>query len=739
MKTNDTWMYELTQNIQRTLASHGVANKARDVVGHYAMESLSDSAAKDLDDAKADFSNVLEAMFNQNGDSTGSKLLAGDADPRLGYLKQNSLAAAGYAALALGDPTLFATKALESRYEGTANARLVTPSTFYGAGSFDYRDQGMKPAMEAFDNKNLTDFMPYSIAFNIYGQRQDEFSEFLFKTFVVPPEQAGIELSASRLLVFRDQNHTSGAYYDMGKRNLIQAHVDATLLKDESTRLVPVAAADGSNDPELVSPTLVATRVEHIAGVDVPTRPYKTVTQLNLLGLSQYQPLVGAGAQFDNQDAIDSAIRLSKLVISTTADDSAPAIVIDTRRFSRNQFQRSLEGNYRQMTLAFETAGIVFNKATTAVDGSAVAALAALVAGEYTATVGVEMFGSVNLEKGNLQLTPTRLVVTGLWDKDMVRVSTTAAGSPGKAIADAIAGFKVEGFELEAQRTNSNRRTRGLRLDTTLVRERHYIPLGSPLSVARPNEPWQQNSAVDLKAIVTAARIRNTNNAVTALLNTIDNLRAYKAAPFKVGEDDSASIGGLGRLIIDPFFYEDTLDLVKAVNSVSSADKAEDISQAIVNKIRDASFTMLRDSNYQPALEAQVGGPSAKPTLFVGTDQRLIRHIMVTGDNRTFTPMFDSAVVKESLDSRMHDTIVLTFVRPEATAPDVLSFGAHLWSTELVSTLPVVRSGESHSIETMVQPRTLHINMMPVVAVIHVTGLETVLGTAIQYNTHAIQ
>jgi hypothetical protein len=349
----------------------------------------------------------------------------------------------------------------------------------------------------------------------------------------------------------------------------------------------------------------------------------------------------------------------------------------------------------------------------------------------------VSVNGTLNTEKGSCVVTAAKVTVSQIWDANKNVISLTAGA--GQTIVNALANFTVAGYTLLVNRTNSNRRTRGLRLDTTLVRERYYIPLGAPLSVARPNDPWQQAQATDLKAIVTAARIRNTNNGITAMFNTIGALKSYMANsdstyPVVTGEDDSFDIGGLGRLLVQPFYIEKTLDLAKAVNSTSSANKAEDVQGAIVNIIRDVAFTMLRQSNYQPALEAQLGGPVAKPVLFVGTDQRLIRHIMVTGDDRTFTPMFDEAIVKESLDSRMHDKIFLTFVRPNATEPDLLSWGAHFWSTELVSTLQVTRSGESNSIETMVQPRTLHVNMMPVGALITVENLDTVLDTAVQYN-----
>lgn len=722
---------DVVKTLEATMSNGGFATKSQGQVRKISMglESLSDADRGSLEDVRSDFrgqiKNALEGLGLENmGFQANSKLE--------NHLRDNALAAAAYVAMAAGDPAAFARHALESRFEGNANAPLVTPNTVFGLNGqsdLDYRNESGW-SLEAYDNKNLTDFLPYSIAFNIYGQRQDEFSELLFKTFVVPPEQAGIEVTASRLLVYRDQAHGNQAVYNMNKRNLISAAVDYTILKDESTRLIPYSDPSHANDAMLIDSTIVGDSFLQVAGVTVPTRPLKIGVPVNLLAVSQYQPLVGAGVQFDNQDAVDSAIRLETLAVSQGA--GKPGIVFDVSRFPGNQFQRSLSGNYREMNLNFETNGLVIDANTKAVDGTAIASLAVVATGNYTVFVHVGVNGKFNTEKGNGSLTSTTLSVYAIYDVNGNAVALNAGD--GATIVAAVAALSVAGYTLLTNRTNSNRRTRGLRIDTTLVRERYYIPLGAPLSVARPNDPWQQQSATDLKAIVTAARIRNSNNAVTAMFNIIDSLKANASNPALVGEDDSAAIGGLGRLLIKPFIKELTVNLPDLINSTSSAQKAEDVAGVLVNLIRDVSFTMLRETNYQPALEAQVGGPAAKPTLFVGTDQRLIRHLMVTGDDRTFTPMFDTAIVKESVDARMHDKIVLTFVRPDATEPDLLSFGAHIWSTELVSTLQVTRSGESNSIETMVQPRTLHINMMPVIAVITVNGLEQVLETAAQYH-----
>lgn len=740
MSKKNVAIHEVVESLKTITAAHGFAQKASN--GNLGLvastESHTDDVRAGFKAIRGEFENDILAAFT----GFGMESLGFDVTPRSGRpqweqdlednRRSSALTAAGIVAAAIGDPAAFARAGLTSALESREGSPVVMPTSVSGPqGSLDYRDRP-HTGLEAYDNKNLTDFLPYSIAFNIYGQRQDEFSELLFKTFVVPPEQAGIEVAASRLLVYRDQAHTNPAHFDMGKKNLIRAHVDYTILKDESTKLIPVAAVDNSHDSQLVAPALVGTTSLLIAGVSVPTRPYKIGVPLNIIALSQYQPLVGAGAQFDNQDAVDSAIRLDSVVIDTGVAN-APGVVFPTLRLPGSTFQRALTGNYRDMNLNFETEALVINAQTKAVDGTAVAGFAGIVSGNLTVYVAFGLNAKVNTEKGNTQTSATSLTVVHVLDANGNELSLTSGA--GAAVVTALAAFKVAGFTLDVNRTNSNRRTRGLRVDTTLVRERYYIPLGSPISVARPNDPWQQTQAVDLKALVTTARIRNSNNAVTAMFNIIDALKASASGPaFNAGEDDSAAIGGLGRLLIKPFYYEVDFDLVDAINSTSSANKAEDVAGALVNKVRDVSFTMLRDSNYQPALEAQLGGPAAKPTLFVGTDQRLIRHLMVTGDDRTFTPMFDTAIVKESLDARMYDKIVLTFVRPEATEPDLLSFGAHIWSTELVSTLQVTRSGESNSIETMVQPRTLHINMMPVIAIINVQGLSEVLSDAAQYH-----
>src|SRR5690606_39768852 len=91
------------------------------------------------------------------------------------------------------------------------------------AGNYGYMDRA-HPAMEAFDNSNLSDFIGHSIVYNIQASKQDEFGEGFFRTVVITPDNGGVDLSIRNLLVFNHFIHgTDGTPVDAGKRRLLEA------------------------------------------------------------------------------------------------------------------------------------------------------------------------------------------------------------------------------------------------------------------------------------------------------------------------------------------------------------------------------------------------------------------------------------------------------------------------------------------------------------------------------------
>ena len=683
------------------------------------LESLNDADLASLNSAAQGISETISAAFEsiaETGQSLGFEALS-----------PTQKEAGTMVALAAGNPMAYATAAMTKRAGATDGVSLIGFESAGVAGRLDYREE--HASMEAFDEKKLAEMMPYSIAFNVQASRQDEFSESFYPTTIVSPDMGGIDIAVDRPTVFNAIHHpTSGKAHDWKQRNLVEAVSDASILADESIALIPFVQENGENEAMFLDDAVVAPTYRRVGNVDIKTKPLKVGKQINLLGISQHPQLLGAGI-IDHTDAIDSRIFLDKLYLRTS--DTGSVLRFNVSRLPRNAFNKSVEGADREMQLNFRSEALVLNADTMAVDGSEPTVLQPVRDSNYTVRLAIKVNGDAHVEFGTVQIDPSAVQVTEITDEDGNQVSLTAGG--GKAIVDALADMKIVGFELNASRTNSNRRTRGLLLNNNREVERFAIPLGAPISA--PSPIGSDRDTRDLDSLIAAARIRNSNNAVTTLLNYADTLRAF-VQNRRLGHGVPA-IEGVGRHVVVPFYEEMDLNLKDVINSIKSKDRAEDISSVLVNAIRDVAYRMYRDSAYQAGVDASsVGGK--KVSLLVGTDSVIQRHLMVTGDRRTFGTTFEDAKIVTTLDSRMDNKIVLTFTR-EGTdgTPDPLSFGTHAWIPELASSIMVSRDGATYQ-EAMVQPRSRHINNLPIMAVINVEGLEDVLTTKVAVSTESV-
>ncbi|MDR8378306.1 hypothetical protein FPK36_23450, partial [Acinetobacter baumannii] len=80
-----------------------------------------------------------------------------------------------------------------------------------------------------------------------------------YPTTVVPPEQGGLDITVRRTLVHNAIQHSNtGKATNWNRKNLVDAAMDHTILADESTSLVPVVLANGSNADMFIAEALVA-------------------------------------------------------------------------------------------------------------------------------------------------------------------------------------------------------------------------------------------------------------------------------------------------------------------------------------------------------------------------------------------------------------------------------------------------------------------------------------------------
>lgn len=704
--------------LKQTVATQGSEFASKGTTGNLiSMESLDEAGHSELSRVCKDLSTEIRDAFKALRPSME------DGEEGAEELTDVQLEAGAIAAMAAGDPAAYADVAMRSQAEGD---NVVDIGSSGAAGSVDTRDT---PSLESFDERELAKFLPYSIAFNVKASVQDSFSEMFYPTTVVPPEQGGLDITVRRTLVHNAIQHSNtGKATNWNRKNLVDAAMDHTILADESTALVPVVLANGSNADMFIPEALLAREVRRISNVDVTTAPLAINQELNLLGLSQHPGLIGAGV-IDHTDAIDNSIGLEKIYIQLDTDD---VLEFPTRRLARSHFVKSVEGANREMNLNFRTADLVLDKNTKNVAAGVPTALAGIVSGDLTVRLAVNLNGEFDTQLGNGRVYSSPVKVDSIVNKDGVDISLTAGA--GLAIVTALAAAKVIAYELKAARTNSNRRTRGLLLDTNDRTFRFHIPLGAPISA--PSPAGSNRDARDLEALISAARVRNTNNAVTRLLNYAETLRAYATSVKR--NDTIPEVEGVGRFLVRPFFEEKEIDLETQVTSIRDMDRAEDINAILVNAIRDVSYRMYRDSGYQPALNAAVGG-SQQPKLLIGTDVVLQRHLMVVGDSRTFGIAFPEYQIESSFDSRMKDTIVIALTRTgQVEGIDPLTFGVHAWIPELASSMMVQRDGGTYP-EAMVQPRNLQINHLPMMAIIKVKGLDKVLTNKVAFLTQEVQ
>lgn len=701
--------------LRQTIAAAGTDVASKDVTAQLiSMEGLDEGQFAELDRRAKDIGQEIKDAFAQIRPSMEDGEEDGEED-----LTDTQLQAGAIAAMAAGNPAEYAEVAMRSQAAGD---NVVDIGSSGAAGVVDTRDT---PSLESFDERELAKFLPYSIVFNVKAAVQDPFSEMWYPTTVVPPEQGGLDITVRRTLVHNAIQHSNtGKVTDWNRKNLVDAAMDHKILADESTQLIPVVLANGGNADKFIDPALVAPTVRRVSNIDVPTAPLAINVDLNLLGLSQHPGLIGAGI-IDHTDAIDNSIGLENIYIQL-ADGEAVKYV--TTRLARSHFVKSVEGANREMNLNFRTADLVLDKDTLTTAGTAPTLLAAIASANLTVRLAVNLNGDFDTQLGNGRVYSSPVTVDSIIGADGKEISlTTGAGAP---IVASLKDAKVVAYDLKAARTNSNRRTRGLLLDTNDRTFRFHIPLGAPISA--PSPAGSNRDARDLEMLINAVRVRNTNNAVTRLLNYAETLKAYAKAVKR--QDTIPEVEGVGRFLIKPFFEEKEIDLEQEINSIRDMDRAQDVNAILVNAIRDVSYRMYRDTGYQPALNAAVTG-SQQPKLLIGTDVVLQRHLMVVGDSRTFGIAFPEYQIESSFDTRMKDLIIIGLTRMgQSEGIDPLTFGVHAWIPELASSMMVQRDGGTYP-EAMVQPRNLHVNHLPAMAIIKVKGLDKVLTNKIVVAT----
>lgn len=685
------------------------------------MESINDTVQAELDTTAKSLTLALEGLVDQAATGVKYQRSQFDAATAAGILASDVQAF-------LRAPTQHQTVAMEG-VKHVSLGQLGTPDVFDGR---------MKVALEAYDEKDNKNAVTYSVAYNMQAARQDAFGEMFFPTIVVTPDQVGFAVSIRLIAVYDEQRRQiSGDYNDFGKRNIIEAVIDPTILRNDTTKIVPIYRTESAK--HFVSSDLFTPKNVLVGPEEVTTAPLKMGATFSLLGISQTEALLETGL-LDSTDSIDTAINLVNLFLrvpgATAADADAELIQFSTDRLPLATFTYAVQGNYRMMNLQFSSDSLLLNaKTTKQVDGTASALLKAIVDGELSIRLGVKVSGGVNLELAETNLYAADVVVKRVTNKDGVVIAKDDASV--KAIVDLLESSKLDGYDIAAQRTNLNRRERGQLLDTTFYSQVYTIPLRSPITVPRPLTLGDANDASDLAALITATHIRTSNAAVDELLRVQAVLAEFVDGKDTIG--NSPEIMGVAHYLVKAFHEHDDLDVSAVIDSIKSHERAADIQAVLVNKLRDMAFRMYRDSGYKAAADALAGGVAPMPTVIIGTDPVIARYLQVTGDLRTLGGGLD-VKIESTLNKRMAGKIIMSFgvfSEGQDGVPNPMHFGNMGWKPELTLVLPLHRNG-ANSKELTVQPSFLHITHLPIMASLNISGIPDVVSEKVAVNTREV-
>lgn len=618
------------------------------------------------------------------------------------------------------------------------------PEARGGAAPFDYQMDRREISNEVFDARQLDNFMATSITYHILAARQSAAAEALYPTYAVPPDGTGFVVSVERTLVFNQILHSHDAdaiKYDENRKLLLNAAMDSSILRNKATKVIPfredgnVASTRYFADPLLLPPTLVTQ--DDAQDLPFETAPLKPDTEFNLLNVGSNPAITRLGQQ-NTTDTIDHRVTLEKVylrVVSSAVGNPTSILAINTSQVHGSQFNPAAEGSQRKMVLTFDTNDIPVFGGMLDASGAPAAALAELTVGQYAnmrVRLQIDINGRINLEDSLMKVNGSSATVHSVVSVTGVGVNAVIEPVKDPLVLSAIVAMfdsiTMIGYDLDAYRTNVNRRQIGQLVTKEAKRDMHIIPMGPPTSALVPIIDSASHT-VDVTGPAACTMLRNTNNAFSQLFTFEDTLMRAQLA-YDTGSAVTPSIRAIGRYVLRrPWYGYELFDVSNEINSTKTHERNLDLQSAITNKLRWMINQGYYYTNMQAAMDVLTPTVGQRPIVRVVGNPIALSYLITTGDTRTFGDGWKFEVVPDQ-DLRFIDRdgandvyrLYAVFALPGQDGPHPLNFGNMVYQPDVVTNLPITRD-QSTTVEFTIQPKTLHVNHTPIMFRLDLAGL----------------
>lgn len=673
------------------------------------------------------------ALESEDGETIEGNDEAGVEDGIGAELTEAQLQAGAITAAALENPVEYAEYATKVN---VANAQDSDPLSSGAFSSGAIADKAL--AQEAYDAPTLHENAVYSMVYNVFAARQSPLQELFYPTITLTADSNGVAVYTRYQVYFNNFQHKNDGTVTDGRVPLYQAVNDPSILFNEITRVYPVYDDSDANVVSKFAPGFTPKPVT-VDGVSFETAPLAVGVEIGLIGLSQ-AAVAGFTGEMGSEDQIANGARLKNIYLDVVNKDNVKStIMVNLRTLGRTAYLPSPEGSEMDVFLNFLNKQLPLSKDTVDITGAPAAALDFLRTPTYEDNVlhySINVTSNLNLETGLVtvnnsvgQLAQYALRVTAanvaVREVDAVKVTELRSN---------IKSITLVGWDPDMQRTNLNLRQRGPLCGTTEKHERYIVRMNAPVAAIAPTTETRTTS--DFVAPITAIRIRNDNDAITHLFANHEALMAHTAS-----YDNSLprpDIKALGRHVITPFADHIEANVLDLITTTRSKYVNEDFRWAVGNLIREVIFRGLRKSLYETSLRIQTGVDGAKPTIIIGTNPVLAKHLNVKetaewlGDNFPYDVVIESHEDRRlgGLEDNVHEIFIGLSIPGSQWSPH--NNGHFLYIPELVSTLKTMRNG-SMSNELIVMSRCEHITLCPWSVRISLTGVSEAFTTKIPY------
>lgn len=582
---------------------------------------------------------------------------------------------------------------------------------------------------EAYDGQKLNNAIYFSIAYNVGATRQDEFAEAFFPTITIDPAQSGINVSIDCATIFNEYNRLTSGKSEKGQFDripVVKSIFNEQLFTSDRHRLVPVLR-DSENDDQFLKD---AKFVETVTGSDITTAPLLFGKNIDIIGISQTDDQLAKGVA-DNTDALDRTINLKKVYFNLGDEIHA----FDATVYAYHNFVYNPQNHHKDSQLNFRASVAINVSADKKVDGGESTEWTTAIDGtynDYKVIYDVQVVGTANTFNGTVELAGVKMELVEIRDAaGQVLPDTDAGYTALKAVAEKAS---LAGYTLEASRTNSNIRTRGVLVTNDRWEYIYNVPFRSGISALYPTITvnGDDNDANSVSNQILLAGIIISNSAVKTLDDyaTAMNLATANGL-LEVGEHAS----GIAQKLVNPYFETQSFDLSSVVDSLNSSTRLDDIRAALINVIKNECINMYLQSNYGVANDVVRGNVGGKIAVIVGTDPMLKSLLVKDDDVFAIDGTFEAHVVatkNPKVSGRMFVTFGV-FDANRNSAPNPLNFGNNVWaptiSYEVTKTTNNAVSRELHN-----NPRFAHIIHLPVLTVFNVTDVAEVFKKVPVYN-----